>query len=66
MVSRIKLVEQEEVTGELAGYYDELKITRGGLVPNLFKALGYSEEMLGPAIGVAGFVSATSKLPAKD
>lgn len=63
MVSRIKLVEKQEVQAAVVPLYEELERTRGGSVPNLFKAFGYNEKMLAPTIGVAGFVTIESRVP---
>jgi len=64
-MSRIKLIDKSQVSGELAEIYAQLKQTRGGKVPNLFMAMGYSELMLAPAMAVADFVSAESKVKIK-
>ncbi|MGE5657988.1 MAG: carboxymuconolactone decarboxylase family protein [Actinomycetota bacterium] len=64
-MSRIKLIESSQVSGELADIYAELQKTRGGTVPNLFMAMGYSAAMLGPAMKAADFVTTESKVSVK-
>ncbi|MEI7555643.1 carboxymuconolactone decarboxylase family protein [Candidatus Chlorohelix sp.] len=65
-MSRIKLVQKSETSGELTGTYEVIEKARGGSVPNMFMALGYSNGMLASAFDVAAFIGATSKVPAKD
>lgn len=60
-MSRIKLVEKDDATPEIAPLYNELEKSRGS-VPNLFKAIAYSEKMLAPALGVADFVTTQSRV----
>lgn len=63
-MSRVKLVEKHEVEGELLSLYEQLERSRGGTVPNMFMALGYSAQILGPAVAAADFPNAeTSVLP---
>lgn len=49
---RIKLLERDDVTPEVAALYDALLAQRG-VVPNMFKALAYSPDIVK---GVAGFL----------
>lgn len=64
-MSRIKLIGKNEASPEVAEVYAELEQTRGGKVPNLFMSMGYSASMLAPAMGVADFVTAESKVSIK-
>ncbi len=64
-MSKIKLIEKSQVSSEVADLYTQLEQTRGGTVPNLFMSMGYSASMLAPALGVADFVTAESKVSIK-
>jgi uncharacterized peroxidase-related enzyme len=65
-MTRIKLVEATQSDDpQVQESYRSLEQSRGS-VPNLFKALGYSGEMLGPALGVADFTTTQSKVPVKE
>lgn len=64
-MSRIKLIEASEADTQVVESYQSLEQSRGS-VPNLFKALGYSGAMLGPALGVADFTGIESKVPIKE
>jgi len=61
-MSRIPLIDKSQVNQEIAELYTELEKTRGGKVPNLFRAMGYSKLMLEPAMRVADFVTTESKV----
>jgi AhpD family alkylhydroperoxidase len=57
-------VKVEDATGPVKDLYQEMIAVRG-TVPNLFQLLGYSPEMLAPAIALATFAgSADSRVPA--
>jgi uncharacterized peroxidase-related enzyme len=64
-MSRVKLIESDEADTKVLESYQSLEHSRGS-VPNLFKSLGYSSAMLGPALGVADFTSLESKIPVKE
>lgn len=64
-MSRIKLVEIGKADIAVIESYKSLEQSRGN-VPNLFKALGYSAAMLGPALQMADFTSAPSKVSVKE
>jgi AhpD family alkylhydroperoxidase len=49
---RIPLLEQEQVSPEIAGVYDAL-LRQRGVVPNMFKTLAHTPAL---AMGVAGFL----------
>ena len=60
-------VQVVELPGEqVAPLYNNLAASRGGKVPNLFKVLGHSADMLSPAIGTADFVNVNSSVSPKD
>jgi uncharacterized peroxidase-related enzyme len=61
-----KMVEENEADPQIQPLYAKLAASRGGQVPNLFKAMGYDAAILGPAIEVADFVGAASSVSAKD
>lgn len=65
-MSRVRQIPKSETSGAATEMYEELERTRGGSVPNLFQTLGYNAGMLGPALEIAAFIGATSKVPAKD
>lgn len=64
-MTRIKLIEESNANPEVAEIYAELARTRGGAVPNLFMAMGYSAAMVGPAMQAADFVTTESKVSIK-
>ncbi len=58
-------IKIEEATGPVKELYNEMIAVRG-TVPNLFQLLGYSPEILAPAIALATFAgSADSRVPAR-
>ncbi|NWJ94690.1 MAG: carboxymuconolactone decarboxylase family protein [Chloroflexi bacterium] len=64
-MSRVRLIEPDDADTKVLESYQSLERSRGS-VPNLFKALGYSGAMLGPALGVADFTGIESKIPVKE
>ena len=65
MGNRVKLIEKAEVRGEVLPLYEQAEQSRGGTMPNMFKMLSYSNEMLESALGVANFCGLETKVPAK-
>ncbi len=61
----MKLIEKAEVRDDVLPVYEQVELARGGTVPNMFKMLGYSKEMLEPALGVANFCGLETKVPAR-